>query len=216
LRQHNLAQGKKMKSKFMTRLLVITLIGTTTFTTACFGNFSLTRGIYGWNKTVSSNKFVQWIVFLGLCIVPVYEIGALADLWIFNSLEFWTGSNPLASRETPQTKEVALGDSKTMFMTNWGDQLDVQIRHDGQVETAFSFVTTEGGMTMLDADGTVVAKVKDMDGAVEIVNALGQSVATYSADQTKSVSAAFETNGAKGAIQAANSLGTSDFNVAAR
>jgi hypothetical protein len=205
-----------MKSKFMTRLLVITLIGTTTFTTACFGNFSLTRGIYGWNKTVSSNKFVQWIVFLGLVIIPVYEIGALADLFVFNALEFWTGSNPLASRETPQSKEIALGEGKTMFMTNWGDQLDVQIRHEGQVETAFSFVTTEDGMTMLDADGSVVAKVKDMDGAVEVVNALGQSVATYSADQTNRVSAAYESNGTQGAIQAVNSLGTNDSGVAAR
>jgi hypothetical protein len=205
-----------MKSKFMTRLLVITLIGTTTFTTACFGNFSLTGGIYGWNKTVSSNKFVQWIVFLGLVIIPVYEIGALADLFVFNALEFWTGSNPLASRETPQSKEIALGEGKTMFMTNWGDQLDVQIRHEGQVETAFSFVTTEDGMTMLDADGSVVAKVKDMDGAVEVVNALGQSVATYSADQTNRVSAAYESNGTQGAIQAVNSLGTNDSGVAAR
>ncbi len=205
-----------MKSKFMTRLLVITLIGTTTFTTACFGNFSLTRGIYGWNKSVSSNKFVQWVVFLGINIIPIYPIGGLADLFVFNALEFWTGSNPLASRETPQSKEVALGEGKTMFMTNWGDQLDVQIRHEGQVESAFSFVTTEGGMAMLDANGTVVAKVKDMDGAVEVVNALGQSVATYSAEQTNRVSAAFETNGTTGAIQAANSFGTNDSNVAAR
>ena len=205
-----------MKSKMMTRLLVLTLIGTTTFTTACFGNFSLTRGIYGWNKTVSNNKFVQWIVFLGLCVIPVYEIGALADLFIFNLLEFWTGSNPMASRENPQSKEVALSESKTMLMTNWGDQLDVQIRHDGQVESAFSFVTTEVGMSMLDADGKVVARVQDMAGAVKIVNALGQSLATYSAEQGNQVSAAYQDSGISGALQAARSLDIDDSDVAAR
>jgi hypothetical protein len=45
---------------------------------------------------------------------------------------------------------------------------------------------------------------------------LGQSVATYSADQTNRVSAAYESNGTQGAIQAVNSLGTNDSDVAAR
>ena len=40
----------------------------------------------------------------------------LADLFIFNTLEFWTGSNPMASRDTPQTETVALNDSHTMIM----------------------------------------------------------------------------------------------------
>ncbi len=205
-----------MKSKMMTRLLVLTLIGTTTFATACFGNFSLTRGIYGWNKTVSSSKFVQWIVFVGLSVIPVYEIGMLADLFIFNVLEFWTGSNPIASRDSPQTKEVALSESKTMVMTNWGDQLDVQIRQNGEVESAFSFVTTETGMSMIDADGKVVARVQDLDGAVQVVNALGQSLATYSAEQGAQVSAAYQNSGSTGALQAAQNLNISDSDVAVR
>ncbi len=42
------------------------------------------------------NKFVKELVFLGLVILPVYEISILVDAFILNTLEFWTGSNPMA------------------------------------------------------------------------------------------------------------------------
>ena len=205
-----------MKSRVISKLLAVSLISAVTVSTGCFGNFALTRGIYGWNDTVSGNKFVKWLVFLGLNIIPIYPLGGLADLFIFNTLEFWTGSNPMASRDTPQTETVALNDSHTMIMVNYGDQMDVQLLNNGNVENAFTFVTTEGGLTMLDADGKVVAKVRDMDGAVEIVNALGQSVATYSNTQSEQVSAAFDDGGARAAMNAAANLGAPDSGVAAR
>src|SRR5690242_1708980 len=67
-----------------------------TFTAGCFGSWNLTRKLWSWNKSVSPNKWVQWFVFLALVIIPVYEIcGGLGDTLIFNSVEFWTGSNPI-------------------------------------------------------------------------------------------------------------------------
>ena len=62
---------------------------------SCIGKFQLTNNLLAWNKTVS-NKFVNELVFIALCIVPVYEISALADILVLNSIEFWSGSNPLA------------------------------------------------------------------------------------------------------------------------
>lgn len=63
--------------------------------TSCIGKFQLTNNLLAWNKTIS-NKFVNELVFIALCIVPVYEISALADVLVLNSIEFWSGSNPLA------------------------------------------------------------------------------------------------------------------------
>ena len=65
--------------------------------TGCIGSFTLARKVYTWNKSVSPDKFVQEIVFLGMLIVPVYEIALLADGIFANSVEFWTGSNPVAN-----------------------------------------------------------------------------------------------------------------------
>ena len=36
------------------------------------------------------------LVFIAFWIVPVYEISMLADVLVINSIEFWSGSNPVA------------------------------------------------------------------------------------------------------------------------
>ena len=42
--------------------------------TGCYGSFSLTSKLHNWNGQVSNAKFVNELVFLGLCILPAYEI----------------------------------------------------------------------------------------------------------------------------------------------
>lgn len=76
--------------------------------TGCFGSFQLTRKVYNWNKTVSPDKFVQELVFLGLNIVPVYGVASLADAVFANTVEFWTGTNPVASARTLRPDGTAL------------------------------------------------------------------------------------------------------------
>ncbi len=90
-----------MKKKSIAIALSLAM-GLATFQ-GCIGSFGLTGKIYSFNKGLG-NKWLQWIGFLVLCIVPIYEIGLLADVLIFNSLEFWTGSNPVAMQ--PGEKEV--------------------------------------------------------------------------------------------------------------
>lgn len=62
---------------------------------SCIGSFSLTNKLLGWNGNVSS-KFVNELVFVAFHIVPVYEVSVLADILVLNSIEFWTGSSPVA------------------------------------------------------------------------------------------------------------------------
>ncbi|NDV64349.1 DUF3332 domain-containing protein [Bacteroides sp. 224] len=63
---------------------------------SCIGSFSLFNRVLSWNQGVGS-KFVNELVFVALCIVPVYEISALADVLVLNSIEFWSGNNPVAN-----------------------------------------------------------------------------------------------------------------------
>lgn len=48
-----------------------------------------------WNSNVS-NKFINELVFIAFWILPVYEVSALADILVLNSIEFWSGENPIA------------------------------------------------------------------------------------------------------------------------
>lgn len=62
---------------------------------SCIGSFGLWSSLKDWNNNIG-NKFVNEIVFLAFHIVPVYEVAYLADIIVLNSIEFWSGSNPLA------------------------------------------------------------------------------------------------------------------------
>lgn len=71
---------------------------------SCLGSFNLTKKCYNWNKSLG-DKWVNELVFLGLSILPVYDICLLADAIVFNSIEFWTGNNPVAcNSETIETE----------------------------------------------------------------------------------------------------------------
>lgn len=78
---------------------IFVLSAMTASLSGCFGEFALTRKVYSWNDGVSDSRFVKTFVFWGLSIIPVYGVAGLADLIIFNLLEFWTGSNPIAMAE---------------------------------------------------------------------------------------------------------------------
>ena len=62
---------------------------------SCIGSFALTNKVLDWNRQVG-NKFVNKLVFFAFWILPVYEVTGLADLLVINSIEFWSGSNPMA------------------------------------------------------------------------------------------------------------------------
>lgn len=66
--------------------------------TGCFGSFALTKKAYDFNKGLG-DKWIQWVAYLvaGPFVVP---ITMLADSLILNSLEFWTGNNPVATGDT--------------------------------------------------------------------------------------------------------------------
>ncbi len=63
---------------------------------SCIGKFGLFNKVLSWNEKVTNEKFINWLIFLGLNIVPVYEFALFLDYILFNSIEFWTGSSPVA------------------------------------------------------------------------------------------------------------------------
>lgn len=63
---------------------------------SCIGSFALHNKLVTWNQGVGT-KFVNELVYLAFNIVPVYYVCYAADALVINSIEFWTGSNPIAS-----------------------------------------------------------------------------------------------------------------------
>lgn len=85
--------------KTILSIATVCLLATTTLTTpSCIGSFSLSNRLLGWNKNVG-NKFLNELVFFAFWVLPVYEVCGLADILVLNSIEFWSGTNPMAKGE---------------------------------------------------------------------------------------------------------------------
>lgn len=87
-----------MKKKFLTVGLILALASSMMFT-SCIGSFSLTNKVLSWNKQVG-NKFVNALIFAAFWPIPVYPLTLFADTIVINSIEFWSGSNPVADNNT--------------------------------------------------------------------------------------------------------------------
>lgn len=83
-----------MKKSRLSFIIACALCGSMLFS-SCVGSFALFNKVSAWNRGVGS-KFVNELVFLALNIIPVYEVASLVDVFVINSIEFWSGSNPVA------------------------------------------------------------------------------------------------------------------------
>lgn len=80
-----------MKKSFLKTMTVV--VASTMMMSSCIGSFGLFNKVLDWNKTVS-NKFVNELLFI--IISPAYAVCGTIDLFVLNSVEFWSGSNPIA------------------------------------------------------------------------------------------------------------------------
>lgn len=118
-------------------LMAITLASSLLFS-SCLGSFNAFNNLKDWNKGVSDSKFVNNLVFWGLNIIPVYGLFFLGDAIIFNVIEFWSGSNPIAMREGETEVQLVERDGNTYKMTASKNRIQVAVldgpKKGGKVE----------------------------------------------------------------------------------
>lgn len=122
-----------MKKSHFSLAIAIALACTLTFS-SCIGSFALTNKVLNWNKQIGS-KFVNELVFVAFWILPVYEITGIADVLVINSIEFWSGSNPVSANNTKiidgkDAKYLVKQDSKGYTITNLSDNTEMRFAFD--------------------------------------------------------------------------------------
>lgn len=161
----------------------------------CYGPFNLTRKVHQWNGQIG-DKWANEIVFLVLAWLPVYSIATLADAIVFNSIEFWTGENPVSSVDASgtQVKRIARGDAEAVLTRTRGAEGDSLVIEQFQQGRPVGLVRMEqrGGVaTATDADGKAVLHAQRLpDGSVTVTDAAGRQVAWYSADEVRQLASA--------------------------
>lgn len=152
---------------------------------SCIGSFAMTNRVLDWNKQVS-NKFVNELVFFAFWILPVYEVTALADVLVLNSIEFWSGSNPMSAStkvvDTDHGRYLISCDGKGYDITfaPTGDKTRLEFFEDSQTWA----VENNNGemvpfMTFIDSRRV---KMTAPDGNFGVYDLSEQGVMAYAAD----------------------------------
>lgn len=168
--------------------LVATLVLFTFVLTGCFGSFNLTRKVYQFNKA-QGDKWVQEIVFIVLVVVPVYGLSTLADAVVFNSVEFWTGRNPVAANGVKPVM-IAQGQSGAASLLFDGPQEKISLQiEQGQSSKELIFAAGEAGVVAQDAQGQIqFTAVTNADGSVSVYDREQHLLQKFSPEQVAALS----------------------------
>jgi hypothetical protein len=169
-----------MKKKFLTVALICALLGSTTLT-SCIGSFQLTSKLLNWNKTIG-DTFVNELVFIAFWILPVYEVSGLADLIVLNSIEFWSGSNPVAKGtkviDTKDGRMLVKCDGKGYTVKNETDGTSIRLDFDADSQEWSTMIDGERVVFLGFVDDTHV-KVPGIKGDMQTIELSQSGVYAY-------------------------------------
>jgi hypothetical protein len=161
----------------------------------CYGPFNLTRRLYQWNGQVGTT-WEREFMFILLAWAPVYSLAFLGDAVVFNSMEFWTGSNPVdpphpRKSALPETKRLVRGADEallTYLPSLDGTSLVVQQFHGGRPAGSLHLQHREGVTVGTDREGEVLFLAQSLpDGGLLVEDGHGRPVARYSRDEAERV-----------------------------
>lgn len=149
-----------MRAGRISQIIVCSLvaISLTTAGSGCFGPFNLTRNVYNWNSGIKgsgevNDKWMKEIVFFGMIVIPVYMFSALLDAFVFNAIQFWSGSNPVKVTQGPDgfPEEVRAGETTIQF--SWSTErrsVTLAYRHHGALIKTLTVTAQGNAYRMLD------------------------------------------------------------------
>ena len=114
-------QRKQDKSRRFMIPVAIVVATCILLTTGCMGNMGITQNVKKVNLSPTENRWGREGIFLGFQIFWVYRISALLDLIVFNSIEFWSGENPITDQPAlvnipKETLEKIFGERSSVDM----------------------------------------------------------------------------------------------------
>lgn len=167
--------------KIKISVAALMIAGSSLLFSSCIGSFSLTNSVLNWNKNVGV-KIVNELVFVAFWILPVYEVTAIADLLVLNSIEFWSGTNPMSAStkviDTEQGRYLVACDGKGYTITHEASGREMRLDFDQDTQT-WSYVKDGEAypfMTFID-DSHV--KMITPEGDFRVVELSEQGVMAY-------------------------------------
>jgi hypothetical protein len=157
-----------MRAVLASLLLVLFAVSNT----ACIGRMAVSGAVRKFNLEAVDGQWPHEFLFLALYIIPVYPLAGAVDLIIVNSIEFWTGTNPVDGgariAKAGDTRHVVAEDGSEAISTLRADgSIDIEVRAaDGSVHF-MNFVREDGEVVARDPHGRRIARVNSETGRVE-------------------------------------------------
>ena len=140
-----------MKKGFIALTLAVAML----VMTGCYGSNALFNKVHKWNGTVG-DKWINSCVHFVFLVLNVYSITMFVDILVLNTVEFWTGSNPLASGDTYYEKDAQ--GNQVMAVKNQDGTLDVQVIDAQGNKADLKLQRDADVIRALDNQGRVVAQ----------------------------------------------------------
>jgi hypothetical protein len=139
-------------------------------TAGCIGRFELTRKVYQFNREVDPNKWIQWLAFLVLNVVPVYGFAVMIDAIFANSVEFWTGENPVTADGGSPRRVVHGPGGEVVTMTRLAPGvMDVDMVTPDGLRSQLTVVMEQDTVAAYGRSGELLARVGDLDGVPSLL-----------------------------------------------
>lgn len=152
----------------------------------CYGSFNLTRKVWKFNGTVG-DKWVNELVFLVMSIVPVYGAAAFIDVIVLNSVEFWSGTNPVTTENALPTN-LKGDDGSTITFNATGKVMEIKRTIPGQGEIVYRITRENGQSVVKDKDDNIIVRcIAGDDGGMTLVDARGKVLQNYTSTQVEAL-----------------------------
>ncbi|GAA0872578.1 DUF3332 domain-containing protein [Gangjinia marincola] len=150
----------------MKKVTMSAILASTLLFNSCLGSFSAFNSLRDWNDGLTDNKFLDNLVFWALNIVPVYGLFFMGDVIVFNLIEFWTGTNPIAMNEGDKETQYIVHEGNTLEMTATKNRLAIKVidgeRAGDKVDLVYN--PSEKSWSAIKADGEMIQLGKMQDG----------------------------------------------------
>ncbi len=153
------------------RAVLIGLVAVVSLTAhACIGRMAVTREVSKFNLGVTEDKWGRELTFFVLHVIPVYPLAYLADLWIVNSLEFWTGQNPVSgearlARAGQRRIEHGPDGSLAVTTLRTDGSLDLELYASDGSAHFVNLARASGGVVASDGNGKELGRMR-ADGSI--------------------------------------------------
>lgn len=129
---------------------------------SCVGSFCMFNKLASWNKHATKSKFLNELIFI--VISPAYAFCSAADVLVLNTIEFWSGSNPMASN-IGKTQQVKGSDGIIYAVKTLKDGYDVT-KPDGH-KYSFKYDKKNDSWSMIENGKTTEIFRFNHDGTIQ-------------------------------------------------